>query len=102
GPPPPLQWRDSGSTTRSAEAAARALVGEGTRVLVGPIGAKNVTAVAGQVQGQAVVIVPGEGRGAAAGVAPSLEQRVRALVDRARAERRDRLVVLAPDNAYGR
>jgi ABC-type branched-subunit amino acid transport system substrate-binding protein len=102
GPPPPLLWRDSGSTTKSAQSAARSLVGDGARVLVGPIGVKNVKAVVGEVGREALVIVPGEGSGKAVGVAPSLEQRVRALVDLARERGRDRLVVLAPDNGYGR
>jgi ABC-type branched-subunit amino acid transport system substrate-binding protein len=101
GRPPALAWRDSGSTTKTAQAAARALVGEGARVLVGPMGPKNVKAVLGEVDRQALVIVPGESTGNAAGVAPSLEQRVRALVEAARARGCDRLVVLAPDNAYG-
>ncbi len=101
GRPATLAWRDSGSTTKTAQAAARALVDEGARVLVGPIGSKNVKAAAGEVEAEAVVIVPGEGVGKAAGVAPSLEQRVKALVETARAQGCDRLVVLAPDNAYG-
>jgi ABC-type branched-subunit amino acid transport system substrate-binding protein len=100
--PPPLLWRDSGSTTKTAQSAARSLLAEGARVLVGPIGAKNVKAVVGEVGGQAQVVVPGEGTGKAAGVAPSLERRVEALVDVARARGCDRLVVLAPDNAYGK
>lgn len=99
--PPPLLWRDSGSTAKTAEAGARSLVGEGARVLVGPIGPKNVKAVVSEVGAQAQVIVPGEGTGKAAGVAPSLEQRVAALVDAATAQGCDRLVVLAPENAYG-
>lgn len=99
--PPPLLWRDSGSTTKTAQAGARSLVSEGARVLVGPIGPKNVKAVVSEVGGQAQVIVPGEGSGKAAGVAPSLEQRVKALVDVAKAQGCDRLVVLAPENAYG-
>jgi ABC-type branched-subunit amino acid transport system substrate-binding protein len=98
---PALAWRDSGSTTKTAQAAARSLVGEGARVLVGPLGPKNVKAVLGEVDRQALVIVPGESTGSAAGVAPSLEQRVKALVERARARGCDRLVVLAPANAYG-
>lgn len=102
GAQPTLAWRDSGSTAKTSLAGARALVDQGARVLVGPIGAKNVKAVATEVDRRALVIVPGEGSGEAVGVAPSLEDRVEALVDRARAERRDRLVVLAPDNAYGR
>ncbi len=36
------------------------------------------------------------------GVAPSLERRVGALVGLAEAQARDRIVVLAPDNGYGR
>lgn len=102
GPPPALLWRDSGSTTKTSQSAARSLLTDGARVLVGPIGAKNVKAVVGEVGSGALVIVPGEGSGKAIGVAPSLEQRVRALVDLARARGRDRLVVLAPDNAYGK
>lgn len=99
--PPPLVWRDSGSTAKTAEAGARSLVAEGARVLVGPIGPKNVKAVVSEVGGQAQVIVPGEGAGKAAGVAPSLERRVEALVATAKAQGCDRLVVLAPENAYG-
>jgi ABC-type branched-subunit amino acid transport system substrate-binding protein len=102
GPPPRLSWRDSGSTAKTARSAARSLVGEGVRVLVGPIGVKNVKAVVSEVDREAAIIVPGEGTATAAGVAPSLEQRVRGLVELARAEGRERLVVLAPDNAYGK
>lgn len=102
GPVPRLLWRDSGSSPKSARAAARSLMDQGARVLVGPVGAKNVKAVASEVQGRAALIVPGEGRRGATGVAPRLEQRVAALVDHARAQGRDRLVVLAPDNGYGR
>lgn len=102
GPAPALVWRDSGSTPKSARAAAQDLLDQGVRVLVGPVGAKNVQAVAREVEGRATLIVPGEGRDQAVGVAPRLEQRVAALVDHARAQGRDRLVVLAPDNGYGR
>ena len=102
GPVPPLLWRDSGSSSRSATTAARSLLGEGARVLVGPIGAKSVKAVATDVDQAATLIVPGETRGTALGVAPSLERRVEALIDLARAQGRDRLVVLAPDSGYGR
>ncbi len=102
GPVPPLLWRDSGSSTRSARAGARSLLGEGARILVGPMGAKNVKAVTGEVDGRATLVVPGEGRSGARGVAPRLEDRVGALVDIARATSRARIVVLAPDNSYGR
>ncbi len=102
GPVPPLVWRDSGSTTKSARSAAKALMADGARVMVGPVGAKNVKAVTQQVDGQAALYVPGEGRGAAKGVAPRLEDRVAALIEVARAQGSDRLVVLAPDNSYGK
>lgn len=102
GPVPPLLWRDCGSSPASARSAARSLIGEGARVLVGPVGAKSVRAVASDVEGRATLVVPGEGPGDALGVAPSLEKRVAALVAHARATGRDRLVVLAPDNGYGR
>lgn len=102
GPAPPLVWRDSGSSSKSAKAGARSLLADGARVLVGPVGAKSVKAVASDVKGRAAVIVPGEGRGSAAGVAATLEERIGVLVELAVAQRRERLVVLAPDNAYGR
>ncbi|MEX1361867.1 MAG: ABC transporter substrate-binding protein [Nannocystaceae bacterium] len=102
GPPPPLLWRDSGSSSSSARAAARSLLADGARVIVGPIGARSVKAVALEVGAEAAVVVPGEGSGNAAGVAASLERRIAALVGLARDAGRERLVVLAPDNAYGR
>ncbi|MCA9648713.1 MAG: ABC transporter substrate-binding protein [Myxococcales bacterium] len=102
GPAPALMWKDAGSSTKSALSGARSLLAEGARVLVGPIGAKSVKAVADDVGGRAAVVVPGEGSGSASGVAASLERRIAVLVGVAEATKRERLVVLAPDNAYGR
>jgi len=69
---------------------------------VGPIGADNVRAVTKRVGKSATVHVPGESVGEATGAAPSLEARVNALVDVAVANRADRIVVLVPDNGYGK
>lgn len=102
GAVPPLWWHDSGGSTSSSRAGAQALLGRGVRVVVGPLGAKNVKAVAGFVDDRALMIVPGEGSGSAVGTAPSVELRVESLVARAQVDGRKRLVVLAPDNGYGR
>lgn len=98
----PLLFRDCGSSKAQARAAAEALVAEGVHVLVGPVGASNVEAVVDAVGRRATVVVPGEARGAAVGVAPSLERRVQRLIDHAKAQGKSRLVVLAPENAYGK
>lgn len=102
GPTPPLLWRDSGGSVASARSAGRSLVAEGSRIVVGPLGAKQVKAVVADLDDRAVIIVPGEGIGRAQGVAPTLERRVESLVALAKEDGRRRLVVLAPDNGYGR
>lgn len=98
----PLLFRDCGSSKAEARAAAEALLAEGVRVVVGPVGAANVDAVVDAVGQRATVVVPGEARAPAIGIAPSLERRVRRLVEHATAQGKTRLVVLAPDNAYGK
>lgn len=95
-------WEDPGSTAAGARKAARALRAKGAGVIVGPIGPKLVAAAAAEVGDAAPMVVPGEGRGSARGVAPSLEARVEALVGLAKREGKTRLVVLAPDNGYGK
>ncbi len=98
----PFLWRDAGSSPTSAVAAARALIDDGATVLIGPIGAANVRAVQDAVGGRVPVIVPGEAVGGALGVAPSLEERTAALVRLARSRGARQIMVLAPDNGYGR
>ena len=95
-------WRDAGASKSSAVRAARALVDEGATVLVGPIGASNVRAVHDAVGNEVPVVVPGEGVGGALGVAPTLEARIDGLIRLARARGVAQIMVLVPDNGYGR
>ncbi|MGH1340390.1 MAG: ABC transporter substrate-binding protein [Nannocystales bacterium] len=95
-------WRDAGSSKSSAASGARALVEEGATVIVGPIGASNVRAVHNAVGDQVAVVVPGESVGGAMGVAPSLETRIDGLVRLARDRGARQIMVLTPDNGYGR
>jgi ABC-type branched-subunit amino acid transport system substrate-binding protein len=97
-----ILWRDAGSTTAQATAAARSLLADGADVLVGPVGAANARSVLEGVGRRAVVILPGERVGDAAGVAPTLEARIGRLVAHAKARGTTRFLVAAPDNAYGR
>ena len=96
-----VAFRDAGSTPQQAVAAARALVADGADVLVGPVGPSNVRAVARGLGGRVAMVVPGESVGTAAGVAPTLESRIAALVRRAKALDAKRVVVAAPENSYG-
>jgi len=95
-------WADSGSTPQQAQKAAEELLKNGAKVLVGPVGSKNVRAVATEVKGQAQVVIPGEGAGTAVGVAPSLEARGRALVTYANDRKYTEVVVLGPPSGYTR
>lgn len=99
--PVEVLWRDAGSSAGSATAAARALVAAGADVLVGPIGQKHVRAVAAGLGENIPVVVPGEGSGRALGVAPTLEARIDALLQQARALGARRFVLAAPSNTYG-
>lgn len=92
-------WRDSGSTPQTAQAGLDQLVRDGAQVVVGPVGPGNVAAAAGA--SPVPLVIPGETARGVAGVAPSLEQRVAALVDRAAVQRATGLVLLAPANPYG-
>ena len=102
GDAPSVLWRDAGSSKSSAVAGARALVDAGATVIVGPIGGSNVRAVQAAVGSEVPVIVPGEAAHGAVGVAPTLEARVGALVDLAQARGARQVMVLVPDNGYGR
>jgi ABC-type branched-subunit amino acid transport system substrate-binding protein len=95
-------WRDAGGTPESAVEGARDLIAAGADAIVGPIGVGPIDAVTQAVGNRVEVIVPGEGRGAAKGVAPTLESRVAALVAHARGAGVRRFLVVAPEGAYGR
>lgn len=97
-----ISWEDSGSTPARATQAAQHLLSDGATVLVGPIGPTNVRAVGELVSSRVDVIVPGEGTSGAVGVAPTLEERVIALIERGRAAGVRRFLVAAPSNGYGK
>lgn len=99
--PVSFMWRDSGSGADEARDGANRLVADGAEVIVGPIGAGNVKAAHGAV-GDGRFVIPGEGSGAVRGIAPTLEQRVEALIAHARASGSARVVLLAPDSGYGK
>lgn len=96
-----IVWEDPGSTPSGAAKAVRRLKALDVDVIVGPIGPPLIAAAAKEAGETLPLVVPGEGRGSARGVAPSLEARVNALVGLAKKQKRVRLVVLAPDNSYG-
>lgn len=95
-------WQDSGSDADGAAAGAAALVAAGANVIVGPLGAANVRAAKARIGDAARLVTPGEPVAEVGGAAPSLERRVAALVDVARSHGAQRVVVLVPDNGYGR
>ncbi len=94
-------WQDSGSTSNAAKSGAEALLERGVSVVVGPVGAGNVAAAERVLAGEAAVVVPGEGRGKALGIAPRLEDRILALVEHAVQSGATSLVILAPVHSYG-
>lgn len=95
-------WADAGSTPASAAKGARGLLDAGATVIVGPVGAANVRAARDAIGSDARLIVPGEALDGAEGVAPSLEARTAALVRLAKARGAKQIMVLVPDNGYGR
>ena len=89
-------WRDSGSTPETSRKAADLMIADGAEVIVGPIGSTNVRAAI-EVAGSERLLLPGEGTGQARGVAPTLEQRARAMLEFAGSS----VVVMVPTNSYG-
>jgi ABC-type branched-subunit amino acid transport system substrate-binding protein len=89
-------WRDSGSTPETSRKAADLMIADGAEVIVGPVGSTNVKAAI-EVAGSERLLLPGEGSGQARGVAPTLEQRARALLEFAGSS----VVVMVPTNGYG-
>ena len=99
--PVELLWRDSGSSPGTARTAAERIVADGADVIIGPIGVRNVEAAVA-VAGDERFLLPGESVADARGVAASLDARARALVDYARGEGAASLIVMLPENGYGR
>jgi len=94
-------WADAGSTAETTTRGANELIERGAEVIVGPVGAGNVAAAERVLAGQAAVVVPGEGGKVAVGIAPSLEERIVALVEHAKQLGATGLVILAPAHGYG-
>ena len=99
--PVSVLWRDSGSTAATTQSAADRLVADGAEVIIGPVGASNVRAAIAAV-GDDRFLLPGESASSATGVAATLEDRTRALLDHARANGASEVIVLVPDNGYGK
>jgi ABC-type branched-subunit amino acid transport system substrate-binding protein len=94
-------WRDSGSTPDTARAGAARLLADGAEVIIGPVGASNVKgAIAADSESR--FLLPGESAGNTRGIAPTLEARALALVEFARSSGATEILVLTPDNGYGR
>jgi ABC-type branched-subunit amino acid transport system substrate-binding protein len=98
--PVSVLWRDSGSSPDTARAGADRLVADGAEVIIGPVGASNVRAALAAV-GDDRFVLPGEGTAGAVGIAPTLEQRTVALIERALADGASSVIVLVADNGYG-
>lgn len=99
-----LEWADSGSTPQQARVAARSLQARGVTKVIGPVGSANIDAALEVFGTGTELVIPGESAGGASvyGAAPSLENRVEALLSIASRHGHRRVVVFAPDNAYGR
>lgn len=100
-----VTWQDAGSSPAEAKQAAQSLIGAGADLLVGPVGPGNVEAAAEVVAGsggRVRLVIPGEGAGAVVGVAPTLEARAGVLAQSVGRLGRTTVIVLAPDNAYGK
>src|SRR5690606_18898882 len=98
--PVAVLWRDSGSTPDTARVGADRLVADGAEVIIGPVGASNVRAALAAV-GDDRFVLPGESTAGASGIAPTLEQRTIALIERALAAGAKQVILLVPDNGYG-
>ncbi|PRP91007.1 hypothetical protein ENSA5_59190 [Enhygromyxa salina] len=99
--PVSVMWRDSGSTPDTARAGADRLVADGAEVIIGPVGTSNVRAAISAV-GDDRFLLPGESSASARGVAPTLEERTLALINFARDQGATEVIVLTPENGYGR
>ncbi len=89
-------WRDSGSSPETSRKAADLMIADGAEVIIGPVGSTNVRAAI-EVAGTERLLLPSEAIGQARGVAPTLEQRARALIEVAG----NSVVVMVPTNGYG-
>lgn len=101
GEAPQIVWADSGSDPQKAVAGAAELRKKHADILVGPLLGAEISAVLNATEGKIGVIVPGEDRAGAIGVAPPLEARIARLLALGKQQKVNSLLVMAPENAYG-
>lgn len=99
--------RDTGGTPSGAAAAARAAIGEGARVLVGPLTSAEAAAVAPVAQAAQVPLLAftNDGQRAGPGVwvlGMTPAQQVRRVIAAASRDGAQRFVLAAPNNEFGR
>jgi len=97
---------DEGSTPKEAAAAARTLLNEGAEVIVGPVFAQSVTAVAPLARDHGVPVISFSTDRAVAGDSVYLlsfqpEAEVRRVISYAAAHGHTNLTAIVPQNAYG-
>jgi branched-chain amino acid transport system substrate-binding protein len=98
--------RDTGSTPEQAAAVAASALAEGAELILGPLLAGDVRAVAPVAAAKNVPVIAFSNDRAVAGNGVFLlsfppEEEVRRIVRRAAAEGRSKFAALIPDNAYG-
>jgi len=99
--------RDTGATAQSAAAAARAALDDGAELILGPLLATSVSAVAPLARRQGVPVVAFSNNRAVAGDGVFVlgflpRDQILRVVDYARRQGLTRLAAIAPDNSYGR
>lgn len=102
-----LAPRDTGGTPAGAQAAARAAIADGARILVGPLTSAEVAAVAGPAReaGVPVLAFTNDSQRAGGGtwvLGITPEQQVRRVVAAAAAQGAQQFALGAPDNDFGR
>ena len=102
-----LVVRDTGGTPEGARAAAQAVLDEGVRLILGPVFATSVEAMAGMARDAGVRVISFSNDRSIAGdgvfimgLAP--RPQIERLVDFAKAQGLGRFAVLAPSSPYGR
>lgn len=102
-----LAPRDTGGTPAGAQAAARAAIADGARILVGPLTSAEVAAVSGPARDAGVPVLAftndqqrAGGGTWVLGITP--EQQVRRVVAAAAAQGAQQFALGAPDNDFGR
>jgi outer membrane PBP1 activator LpoA protein len=99
--------RDAGATEESANAAARALLGDGADIIIGPVLREGVAGAASAASGQNVPVIGFSSDRTVGGdgvylLSFQLEDEVARLVSYAASQNIRSIALLAPANEYGR